>query len=107
MPTPEENQGMGDLVLYPKPGYAFKNDPAGDTTVTPSINYAGTHGYFNGDPELDGIFIASGRGIKKGIVLERMANLYVAPTIAKLLSLKLPNADGRVLEEILISADKK
>ena len=107
MPTPEENQGMGDLVLYPKPGYAFKNDAAGEAVVTPSVNYAGTHGYLNTDPELDGIFIASGRGIKKGIVLDRMANLDVAPTIAKLMSLKLPNADGRVLEEILISADKK
>lgn len=36
-----------------------------------------------------------------------MANLDVAPTIAKLMSLKLPQPDGRVLEEILISADKK
>ncbi len=61
----------------------------------------------NTDPELDGIFIASGRGIKKGIVLDRMANLDVAPTIAKLMSLKLPHADGRVLDEILISPDQK
>ena len=101
MPTPAENPGMGDLVLYPKPGYGFKNDAAGDAIVTPSVNYGGTHGYFNGDPELDGIFIASGRGIKKGVVLERMANLDVAPTIAEMMDLKIPNADGRVLEEIL------
>ncbi|MBX7207794.1 MAG: alkaline phosphatase family protein [Verrucomicrobiaceae bacterium] len=101
MPTPAENPGMGDVVLYPKPGYAFKNDAAGDAIVTPSVNYGGTHGYFNGDPELDGIFIANGRGIKKGVVLERMANLDVAPTIAELMGLKIANADGRVLEEIL------
>lgn len=101
MPTPEENAGMGDLVLYPKPGYAFKNDAAGYAVVTPSVNYGGTHGYFNGDPDLDGIFIASGRGIKKGIVLKRMANLDVAPTMARLMGLKLPDTDGRVLEEIL------
>lgn len=101
MPTPEENAGMGDLVLYPKPGYAFKNDASGDAVVTPSVNYGGTHGYFNGDPELDGIFIASGRGIKNGVVLERMANLDVAPTMARVMGLKLPNTDGRVLEEIL------
>lgn len=30
-----------------------------------------------------------------------MANLDVAPTIAKLMDLKLPQPDGRVLEEIL------
>lgn len=101
MPTPEENAGMGDLILYPKTSYAFKNDAGGDAVVTPSVNYGGTHGYFNGDPELDGIFIASGRGIKKGVVLDRMANLDVAPTMARLMGLTLPNADGRVLEEIL------
>lgn len=101
MPTPAENQGMGDLVLYPKAGYAFKNDAAGESVVTLSQNYAGTHGYFNGDPELDGIFIANGRGIKKGVVLERMANLDVAPTIAALLGLALPSPDGHVLTEIL------
>lgn len=101
MPTPAENQGMGDLVLYPKPGFAFKNDAAGDAITMPSVNYAGTHGYFNGDPELDGIFIANGCGIKKGVLLERMANLDVAPTITKLMGLKLPNVDGRVLDEIL------
>lgn len=102
MPVPEENPGMGDLVLYPKAGHAFKNDAGGDVVVTPSLNYAGTHGYFNGDPELDGIFIASGRGIKKGVVLDRMANLDVAPTIARLMDLKLPQQDGRALDEILL-----
>ncbi len=101
MPTPEENPGMGDLILYPKAGYAFKNDAGGDAVVAPSVGYAGTHGYLNSDPELDGIFIASGRGIKKGILLDRMANLDVAPTIAKLMELKLPDVDGRMLEEIL------
>jgi predicted AlkP superfamily pyrophosphatase or phosphodiesterase len=101
MPTPEENQGMGDLVLYAKDGHAFNNAAAGDAVTAPTTNYGGTHGFFNGDPELGGIFIASGRGIKNGVVLERMANLDVAPTIAKLMDLKLPQQDGRVLEEIL------
>ena len=105
MPTPEENPGMGDLVLYGKPGFAFKNDAGGDAVVVPSPNYLGTHGYLNSDPELDGIFIASGRGIKKGVVLDRMANLDVAPTMAKLMGLKLPQQDGKVLEEILAVGD--
>jgi predicted AlkP superfamily pyrophosphatase or phosphodiesterase len=106
MPTPEENQGMGDLVVYAKDGHAFNNAAAGDAVTAPTTNYGGTHGFFNGDPELDGIFIASGRGIKKGIVLERMANLDVAPTMAELMGLKLPQQDGRVLEEILVSREK-
>lgn len=101
MPIPDENAGMGDLVLYPKAGYAFKSEAGGEAVVVPSVNYGGTHGFPNSDPELDGIFIASGRGIKKGIVLDRMANLDVAPTLARLMGLKLPQTDGRVLEEIL------
>jgi predicted AlkP superfamily pyrophosphatase or phosphodiesterase len=100
MPTPEENQGMGDLILYPKPGYAFNWSAAGDNVTSPSENYNGTHGYLNTDPELDGIFIASGSGIKKGVLLAHMANIDVAPTIANLMGLHLPDVDGRVLEEI-------
>jgi predicted AlkP superfamily pyrophosphatase or phosphodiesterase len=101
LPTPAENQGMGELILYPKNGYSFNASAAGDVVAGPSINYGGTHGYFNGDPELDGIFVASGAGIKPGTRLERVRNIDVAPTIARLLDLSLPNADGRVLEEIL------
>jgi len=101
MPSPEENQGMGDLILYPKAGYAFKSDAAGSTAVVPAVNYGGTHGYLNSDPELDGFLIANGRGIKPGITLDRISNTDVAPTIAKLLGLTLPDADGRVLSEIL------
>lgn len=102
MPKPGENAGMGDLVVYAKPGYAFRNDAAGEAETAPAVNYGGTHGYFNGDPELDGIFIASGEGIRKGVVLERMTNLDVAPTMARLLGVELPEVEGRVLEEILV-----
>jgi predicted AlkP superfamily pyrophosphatase or phosphodiesterase len=101
MPKPDENQGMGDLILYAKAGYAFNNGAAGKEATGPSVNYGGTHGYVNSDPELDGIFIASGKGIKKGVVMDRMTNLDVAPTIARLLDLKLPETEGRVLDEVL------
>lgn len=101
MPTPAENQGMGDLILYTKAGYAFNNGASGESVTGPSVDYGGTHGYPNSDPELDGIFIASGKGIKPGTVLPRMANLDIAPTIARLLDIQMPPMDGRVLEEIL------
>lgn len=101
MPTPAENQGMGELILYPKAGYAFSAVATGDTVVGPSVNYAGTHGYPSSDPELDGIFLAAGAGIKPGVRLDRVRNLDVAPTIARLLDVPLPNVEGRVLEEIL------
>jgi len=103
MPSPAENPSMGDLILYPKAGYAFKSDAAGEIVTVPSVNYGGTHGYLNSDPELDGFFIASGCGIKPGVSLERISIVDVAPTIAKLLSLQLPDTDGRVLTELLTS----
>jgi len=101
MPTPDENQGMGDLILYPKNGYVFSGGVAGDALVGPTDNYGGSHGFSSRDPELDGIFIASGSGIKRGVKLERVRNLDVAPTIARLLDVPLPNVEGRVLNEIL------
>lgn len=101
MPAPEENQGTGDLILYAKAGYAFNANAAGTAAAGPAENYGGTHGYLASDPELDGIFIASGAGIKKGVVLPRVSNLDVAPTIARLLNLSIPEPEGRVLEELL------
>ncbi len=101
MPTPAENQGMGDLVLYAKDGYAFFQGLEGAEVVRESKTYLGTHGYANTDPELDGIFLASGHGIRPGVKLERVTNLDVAPTIAELLGVPLPNVEGRVLAEIL------
>ncbi len=104
MPTPAENQAMGDLILYAKTGYAFTGSAAGNIVNGPSIDYGGTHGYLASDPELDGIFLASGAGIKAGVKLERVSNLDVAPTIARLLGVALPTADGHVMEQILAPA---
>ena len=101
MPTPSENQGMGDLILWAKPGYAFKDPATTLGTIVDPTNYLGTHGYAASDPELDGVFIASGHGIKAGVRLPRVANLNVAPTLAQLLGVSLPDAEGRVLKEIL------
>ncbi|MDQ3624145.1 MAG: alkaline phosphatase family protein [Verrucomicrobiota bacterium] len=101
MPTPEENQGMGDLILHAKPGYAFQRNAEGEEPVIESRNYFGSHGYPSSDPELDGIFIAWGYGIKPGARLERISNLDVAPTLAELLGVELPAVEGRVLREIL------
>lgn len=104
MPTPAENQGMGEIILYPKPGYAFSGAATGDEITGPALNYGGTHGYSSADPELDGIFLASGAGIRRGVTIERVRNLDVAPTIARLLAVPLPNVDGRVVEEILLGS---
>lgn len=104
MPTPAENEAMGELILYPKPGYSFVGGATGDIVNGPSINYGGTHGYQSSDPQLDGIFLAQGAGIKKGVKLDRVRNLDVAPTIARLLGVSLPTADGKAMDAILADA---
>lgn len=101
MPSPAENQGMGDLILYPKPDYTLQPGVAGTEVVVPSTNYFGTHGDLASDPDLDGIFIAAGAGIRRGITLPRVSNLDVAPTIAHLLGLQLPAPEGKPIQEIL------
>jgi predicted AlkP superfamily pyrophosphatase or phosphodiesterase len=103
LPSPKDNNQMGDLWLVAKPDYAFASTYTGDELVTevgPEA-YKGYHGYINTDPQLDGVFIASGRGIKPGARLERIDNTDVAPTVAALLGLKMPNVDGKVLDAIL------
>jgi predicted AlkP superfamily pyrophosphatase or phosphodiesterase len=102
LPLPEENNNMPDLILVAKDeGFAFNELAVGEAAIGPTTNYGGTHGFLASDPDLEGIFIASGAGIKPGASPGRIRNLDVAPTIARLLGLPLPNAEGRVLEEIL------
>ena len=100
MPTPDENTGMGDLILFASEGYAFRKDVTGEEVVVPAVNYGGTHGYPASDPELDGIFIAHGPNIKPGTVVDRVSNLDVAPTLARIMGLTLPEVDGLAIEEI-------
>ena len=101
LPDPKKDPQMADLLLLPKPGYAFSSSKGGPVSV-PVASTSGAHGYLNTDPELDAIFIASGAGIRPGTTLERVRNLDVAPTIAALLGLKMPaDIQGHAITEIL------
>ena len=103
LPLPEENHNMGDLILVAKDeAIGFNESALGEDILGPAVNYGGTHGFLASEPDLEGIFIASGAGIKAGAPLGRIRNLDLAPTIARLLGLPLPDAEGRVLEEILV-----
>lgn len=101
--TPDVNNQCPHLLLFAKPGYAFNGSHVLDTPITEvtSDAYPGHHGYLNTDPQLDGVFIISGAAVKRGAKLEKIANLDVAPTVAEILGIKLPNVDGRVLKEVL------
>jgi len=104
LPDPKKNPQMADLILVPKPRHGFSNIASGDevvTAVTLTAGSPGNHGYLSSNTNMNAMFVAAGRGIKRGVKLGVIDNRNVAPTIAHLLGEKLPNADGKVLEEIL------
>lgn len=88
-----------DLVLAARNGYAFGGATEGQPVV--DVPESGSHGYLNDDPEMKSMFIAWGKGIRAGASLGEIDSIDIAPTIAALLGLKMENADGRVLREIL------
>ena len=101
LPDPARDPQMGGLVLVPKSGYAFSDGRGGAVSSTVAST-SGAHGYVNTDPEIDAIFLAAGSGIRRGVVLDRVRNVDVAPTIAALLGVKMTaDIQGRTIDRIL------
>ena len=93
---------MGDLVLAAKEGYAFSLEATGDDLVVANPNpSAVAHGFLSTEPKMNAIFVAAGAGIKAGARVTNVANIDVAPTMARLLGVPLENPSGRVLEGVL------
>jgi predicted AlkP superfamily pyrophosphatase or phosphodiesterase len=102
LPLPSENNQMGGLFVTAKEGYAFTAAATEPVVSDATEGSLGAHGYVASDPDLGAIFIASGAGIKRGVTLDRIANLDVAPTVAALLGIPLPNVEGTVLTDVLV-----
>jgi len=70
-----------------------------------ALNYRGMHG--SSSPiDLHNTLIAAGPDFRSGFADHYPSgNVDVAPTIARILALELPHADGRVLEEALVGSD--
>ena len=100
-PHPDDNRQQGHLMLSAKPGYVFSNVHKSNELVVPTEGRRGAHGHLPDQRFMHATFIAAGAGIKQGVELKQISSLDVAPTIARLLGIKLPTAEGRVLEEIL------
>lgn len=101
-PTPAEDAHAPDFWLAAKSGYSFSNSQSGDDVVGPRKTKGGTHGYLPDDPDMLGSLVISGYGIKPGTRLPKTLSLDVAPTIAKLLGVKLPTAQGKALTKALV-----
>jgi predicted AlkP superfamily pyrophosphatase or phosphodiesterase len=98
-PTPATTDQAPDLLLYADVGYAFTAGEA--ATFVTDAPETGTHGYPNTDPLMQAIFIASGAAVKPVGQVLSFRNLDVAPTIARILHLSLPNVQGKPHDEIL------
>ncbi|RBP45764.1 putative AlkP superfamily pyrophosphatase or phosphodiesterase [Roseimicrobium gellanilyticum] len=99
---PATTDRVPDLVLTAKSGYAFFDVAGGDVVVMPKEErLRGTHGYNPDEPAMQATFVAVGAGIQAGARLGDISNTSIAPTLAALLGLKMPSADGPVLQEVL------
>jgi predicted AlkP superfamily pyrophosphatase or phosphodiesterase len=101
LPAPTATGQMGSLMLTASEGYAFTADANEPAVVDSPAGSLGSHGYVASDPDLQALFIASGRGIKRGVRVDAVSNLNLTPTIARLLDLQMPDARERPLTEIL------
>jgi predicted AlkP superfamily pyrophosphatase or phosphodiesterase len=101
LPDPADHPGMADLILSAKDGYSFSGISAGDALISGNRGKTGSHGYLSTNPKMNGLFVAAGPGIHSGVKLDTIDNVDVAPTIGRILDVKLENPAGRVLTEII------
>ena len=100
--------GEAGFMLGAREGYSFDNSWDGElvTTVMPGITRSekdkvATHGYLLNSPGYNTFFMMAGPGVKKGAVLQKIRLIDEAPTMAALLGLEMPLAEGKVLEDLL------
>lgn len=81
-------------------GYTFGNAITGDV-FTRKEKATGSHGHM---PEKgpQPVFMGHGPGFREGAFLEDARLIDIAPTLAAILGQSMPEADGRVLEELLV-----
>ncbi|HUI06508.1 MAG TPA: ectonucleotide pyrophosphatase/phosphodiesterase [Verrucomicrobiae bacterium] len=87
------------FFLEAEPGHMFVDATTGEFVRPAPVK--GNHGYLPEKPEMRTGFLAAGRGIKTGVVLDTIRLADVAPTVAELLGINMKNTEGRVLTEIL------
>jgi len=98
---PSENPHEPDLMLSAADGYSFSGKDDGEAIILETDGPRGSHGYSPFHDLMGATFVASGAGIKSGVVLEAISNTDVAPTIGAVLGVSMENTEGRVLSGIL------
>lgn len=83
------------FVVFVKPGYNLGGSFTGD--IVRETKAGGTHGLLRDLPEMDSSFFIVGAGVPKGKVFDRIDMRDIAPTLAGIIGVKLPNAEGKDL----------
>ena len=83
------------LVVALKPGFRLGSKLQGP--VTASVRPGGTHGYAPDVAEMNSSFFIAGPGIAARRDLGQIDMRDIAPTLAALLGIQLPSAEGRNL----------
>jgi len=78
-----------------KLGYESASSPLSPLVGAPQE--LGTHGYLRQHPEMNATFLIAGPGIPTGKSLGQIDMRDIAPTLAKLLGVQLPQATGKPL----------
>jgi predicted AlkP superfamily pyrophosphatase or phosphodiesterase len=90
-----------DLAAEAREGYIFDHGIRGPVIREARRSFRSAHGYL---PDADGyrpVFFGAGGGLRGGRVLPEARMIDVGPTLAALLGLELPKAQGAVLGDIL------
>lgn len=95
-----------DFMVEATRGYYFSNEYEGEVVektndIKNKHTYKAVHGYSPKKNNYETFFLAFGRGVKKGIVLEQGKIINHGPTLGKILGLDFKNSDGIIEKRIL------
>lgn len=103
--------GAFEFMIEAEDGYYFRNYLDGHSVVeeiepenmtkSQSERHVATHGYDPDREDYKSLFIACGKSIKEGKVLETGCLVDAAPTFAEILGIDFNNVEGRALKGIL------
>jgi predicted AlkP superfamily pyrophosphatase or phosphodiesterase len=100
-PSPQQNPRGADLWLAAKSDYTFSEASSGELAVIKRSTLTGTHGYLPDQPDMLAMCIVSGPGLKAGTRLGKIRAIEIAPTVARILGIELPTAEGKPLVKLL------
>lgn len=89
------------LMLEAASGYSFNDSLTGPEVGDSGETYKGTHGYLPTDPRMRASLIIYGPGARSGAKTSLARMIDLAPSIANMLKLKLPQAEGKPFKDLL------